>query len=81
VGTLIPFPARRTEAARKVEAILERIRHAYRAEEQAREALPRVLAELVQRGETEAVLRTISLWGSGQVEPIELLRALRSLDG
>jgi len=63
-----------------VEAILERIRHAYRAQEQAREALPRVLARLVEMGKTEAVLRAISLWGSGEAEPAELLRQLRSLD-
>lgn len=80
MGTVVPFPSRRTEAAAKVATILEQIGHVYRAQEQAREVLPRILAKLLQLGETEAVLQAISLWGSGEAEPQELLRQLRPLD-
>lgn len=73
MGTVVHFHPKREDAAAKTEAILEKIGQLYQQKLKAKEALPSVLAELVAHGETQLVLRAVSLWGSGEMEPHEVL--------
>lgn len=73
MGTIIRFRQRPEEAEKKSTAILERIRTIYQQKQRATESLPGLLARLIQAGEAEAVLRAVHLWGTGQMEPQEVL--------
>lgn len=76
MGTVVHFQPRREDAAAKTEAILEKIGRLYQQKVRAKEALPGVLAELVAHGEHELVLRALSLWGTGEMEPHQVLAML-----
>lgn len=73
MGTLVTFRPRTEDAAAKTEAILARIGELYQFKVKAREALPGVLATLVEHGEREFVIRAVMLWGSGEMEAHEVL--------
>jgi hypothetical protein len=73
MGTLLNFRPRPEDAAAKTEAILTKIGQLYQQKVKAREDLPVVLAQLIQAGEGEMVLRAVALWGSGEMEPHEVL--------
>jgi hypothetical protein len=73
VGTVVQFTPRQVDAAEKAEAILAKIGELYRLRTRAKEALPGLLAHLAGTGETEFVLQVIRLWGSGEMEPEEVL--------
>jgi len=73
MGMVVRFQPRDVDAAAKTEAVLNRIGQYYQERLKAKEALPGVLAQLVKAGETETVLRAITLWGSGEMEPHQVL--------
>lgn len=73
MGTIVQFQPRQEDAAAKTEAILEKIGQLYQQKLRAKEELPKVLSQLVHAGENDLVLRAISLWGSGEMEPHEVL--------
>ncbi len=73
VGTVVQFPPRSVDAAERAEAILAKIGEVYRRRSKAKEELPVVLAKLAGAGETDLVLKAIGLWGSGELEPDEVL--------
>lgn len=73
MGTVVRFQGRPEDAAAKTEAILSKLGQLYQQKMQAREALPVVLAQLIEAGETDLVLRAVALWGSGEMEPHEIL--------
>lgn len=73
MGTVVRFQPRQEDVLAKTEAILSRIAQLYQEKMKAKEALPAVLARLIEAGETELALRAISLWGNGQMEPHEIL--------
>jgi hypothetical protein len=73
MGHLVPFRARRSDATAKTEALLDLIGSLYQRKLRAKEELPRVLAQLAAAGEEALVLRAIDLWGTGRMEPHEIL--------
>lgn len=73
MGTIVNFRTRDENAVAKTEAILSRIGELYKQKVKAKEELPGVLAQLAQAGESEVVLRAIVLWGTGQMEPDQIL--------
>jgi len=73
MGTLVTFRTRDDQAVAKTEAILSRIGELYQQKVKAKEELPAALAQLAQAGESAVVLRAVVLWGTGQMEPHEVL--------
>lgn|GEM_PF-1792398 len=73
MGTLVHFAPRPEIAAAKTESILSKIGELYQLKLKAKEELPAVLAQLVAAGETQLVLRAVVLWGSGEMEPHEVM--------
>lgn len=73
MGTVVTFRPRPEDAAAKTEAILEKIGQLYQQKMKAKEELPRVLAQLIETGETGLVLQAVTLWGTGEMEPHEVL--------
>jgi hypothetical protein len=73
VGTLVTFRPRAEDAAAKTEAILNKIGELYQKKQKAKEELPGVLAQMLEAGENEMVLRAVMLWGSGEMEAHEVL--------
>jgi len=81
VGTVVQFPPRSVDAADRAEAILAKLGELYRRRTKAKEDLPVVLAQLVGAGETDLVLEAVRLWGSGEMEPEEVLELCQSRAG
>lgn len=77
MGTVVQFPPRQVDAAEKAEAILAKIGELYRRQTRAKEELPGVLAALANAGEAELVLKAVQLWGSGEMEPHQVLELCR----
>lgn len=73
MGMVVRFQPRDVDAAAKTEAVLNRIGQFYQDRLKAKESLPGVLAQLIKAGEEEFVLRAVSLWGSGEMEPHQVL--------
>jgi hypothetical protein len=73
VGSVVQFQRRPAEAKAKARRIVKRLEEFYRQKQRAKEALPEMLARLVQAGMGEVALEAICLWGTGQREPDELL--------
>lgn len=69
MGTVVQFLPRAESATAKTEAILSKIAQLYQEKLRAKEALPAVLARLAVQGETELVLKAVTLWGNGEAEP------------
>ncbi|HEY3365692.1 MAG TPA: hypothetical protein VGK74_11605 [Symbiobacteriaceae bacterium] len=79
MGTVVRFIPRPEDAAAKTEAILTKIGQLYQQKMKAKEELPRVLSQLIENGETELVLRAVMLWGSGEMEPHEVLAMVEEM--
>jgi hypothetical protein len=73
MGTLVTFRPRAEDAAAKTEAILSKIGELYQKKVKAKEALPGVLATMIEHGEHEFVIRAVMLWGSGEMEAHEVM--------
>jgi hypothetical protein len=73
VGTVVHFQHRSHEATAKTEAILTRIGDLYQQKVKAKEELPKVLAQLIDAGAVDLVLRAVRLWGLGEMEPFDIL--------
>lgn len=74
MGTVVRFTPRQVDAAEKAEAILAKIGELYRRQTKAKEELPGVLAKLAHAGETELVLKAVRLWGTGEMDPDQVLQ-------
>lgn len=81
MGTVVRFRIRADDAAAKSEAVLEKIARHYRRQLQAKEELPAALADLVRMGETDLALRAVVMWGSGEVEPEQVLAFCKEMLG
>ena len=79
MGRLVRFQSRPGTAEAKTEQVLQRLKEHYLARRQAEAELPAVLAELVREGQTDLVLSAITLWGSGQMEPHEVLTQVEQM--
>ncbi len=79
MGTIVRFPPRQDDAAKKTAAILTKIGQLYQKKMKAREELPAALAQLVEAGETDLVLKAITLWGTGELEPHEVLAMVEEM--
>lgn len=73
MGTVVQFSPRVETATEKTEAILSKIAQLYQEKMKAKEALPALLASLVVEGESNLVLKAVTLWGTGQMEPHDIL--------
>jgi hypothetical protein len=79
VGTVVHFQHRSNEATAKTEAILTRIGELYQQKVKAKEELPKVLAQLVEAGATDLALRAVRLWGTGEMEPYDILTMVETM--
>jgi hypothetical protein len=73
MGTVVQFSPRAETATAKTEAILGKIAQLYQEKMKAKEALPPLLARLVVDGESNLVLKAVTLWGTGEMEAHEVL--------
>jgi hypothetical protein len=79
MGTVVHFQPRQEDAAAKTEAILAKIGQLYQQKLKAKEDLPKVLAQVIQAGETGLALKAMTLWGTGQMEPHEVLAMVEEI--
>ncbi len=79
MGTVVRFHSRQEDAAAKTEAILTKLGQLYQQKQRAKEELPVVLAQLIQAGETDLVLRAVALWGSGEMDAHEVLAMVEEM--